>query len=104
MPKQKRTRDEAFDVSMQALDLAQDLSCEALLVNPEYLKRRYRWFANKTLLRHAVERQRRIEAYVKLAYELQATISEWANEYPLAEDKSCGFPCKCDNESCENGY
>lgn len=78
-----RTRTQAFEVSGEALDLAQDLGCEALLVNPENLKRRYRWFANKTLMSELVERQRRIEKMCEQAYVLYNKVSEWADEYPL---------------------
>jgi hypothetical protein len=88
MSEQKRTRGEAFAVSWEALNLAQDLSAEAFFCNPEHLKRRFRWFANKMLLAEMVERQRRIEGYCRQAYELQDLISDWADEYPLIKGEN----------------
>lgn len=87
MTEQKRNSDQAFDVVMEALDLAQDLSCEAMFCNPENLKRRFRWFGNRTLLAELVERQRRIEGYVEQAYKLTDKVSEWAREYQ-SDDKA----------------
>lgn len=88
MSKQRRTREDAFAVSMEALNLAQDLNAEAMFCNPKYPKRRFRWFANKTLLAEMVDRQRRIEGYCKQAYELQKQISKWADEYPLIKEEN----------------
>lgn len=88
MGEQKRSRDEAFHVSWEALNLAQDLSFDAEFCNPKYLKRRYRWFANKVLLDEMIKRQERIEGYVKQAYELNNMIQDWADEYPLVESEN----------------
>jgi len=72
---------------MTALNLAQDLSCEAVFVDPAKLKRRYRWFANRALLAEMTERQKRIEGYVQQAYALENLIGDWADEYPLEREK-----------------
>jgi len=90
-----KTREQAFEVAGQALDLAQDLGYEMHLVNPEHLKRRYRWFANKTLLQEVISRQRRIEKMCKQAYELYNEISAWADEHP--DEYAPQAPCpECD--------
>lgn len=88
MSEQKRTRDEAFDVWLEAMNLAQNLKYEIVFCNPEQIKRRFRWFANKALLEEMVERQRRIEDYCKQAYELQNQIRKWAEEYPFIKGEN----------------
>ena len=83
MSEQKRTRDQAYDVGWEALDLAQNLDYDVKLCDPKYLKKRYRWFANRTLLEEARDRQRRLEGYRDQAYALHQSVSKWADEYPL---------------------
>lgn len=86
MSEQKRTRDEAYAVGWEALDLAQNLDYDVKLCDPKYLKKRYRWFANRTLLEEMKDRQLRLEGYRDQAYLLHRSVSDWADEYPLKED------------------
>lgn len=83
MSEQQRTREEAYAVSWEALYLAQNIDYDVKMCDPNFLKRRFRWFANRTLLAEMKDRQRRLENYRDQAYALMNTVSDWANEYPL---------------------
>ena len=79
-------RTKAFDIAGLGLDLAQELGYNVYLRNPKYLKRRYRWFANKALLKELETSHREFEEAQRLAYELYERLINWADEYPM-EDK-----------------
>lgn len=80
-------RREAFDIAGKILDLHQELSFQYELRNPKGLKRRYRWFANKVLLKE-LEYDHSVFGHAnKLSVEIYNLVSDWADEYPLEGEK-----------------
>jgi len=82
---QKRTREEAHAVAMDALNLAQDLLFHAELRNVNTMKWRYRWMP-WIWLRELKEDNEYFKLLTKSAYELLDEIYKWADEYPLEEN------------------
>lgn len=76
-------REKAFAIAGEALDLAQYLDYPAKLRNPNHLKRRYRWFANKFLLSELKDYYTGTETASRDAYALYNKLIDWANTYPL---------------------
>jgi hypothetical protein len=77
-------REQAFGIGMEALDLAQDLSGHALLRDPQYINPK---LTNEELVDELKTSHKAFVKATKQAYDLCNKISDWANEYPLEEDK-----------------
>lgn len=84
MSEQKRTRNQAYDVVFEALNLAQDLSFLSELRNPKNLKLRTKW-SRKELLAALKDNHEFNVANTKSAYALVELIGDWADEYPIEE-------------------
>jgi len=84
MSEQKRTRNQAYDVVFQALNLAQDLAFLSELRSPENLKLSTK-LSQKKLIEALKENHELNMANTKSAYALVELIGDWADEYPIEE-------------------
>jgi ABC-type lipoprotein export system ATPase subunit len=84
MSEQKRTRNQAYDVVFQALNLAQDLAFLSELRSPENLKLSTK-LSRKKLIGALKENHELNVANTKSAYALVELIGDWADEYPIEE-------------------
>lgn len=84
MSEQKRNRDQAYNVVMEALNLAQDLSYLSEVRDPSNLK-----LTTKLSRRRLLEIIKNTHGYnvtnTRSAYALVEMIGDWADEYPVEE-------------------
>lgn len=78
-------RDDAFDIAMECLNLAQDLSGHAILRTPDTLKDN---LSHEDLLDELKISHQAFVKATKEAYALCNKITEWASEYPLVEKEA----------------
>ena len=83
MDNKRMTRDKAFDIAGQALNLAQDIGYHVHLRNPKFLKRRFRWFANKAIFEEVKKNYDCFVDHEMQAYALYNELMEWADTYPI---------------------
>ena len=87
MAKRKRTREEAYAVSWEALNLAQDLAFLSELRNPNGMKLNAK-LSRKKLMAILKENHEFSVRNTKSAYALLGLIEEWADEYPLIKGEN----------------
>ena len=87
MAEQKRTRDEAYAVAWEALNLAQDLLFHAELRDIRKMKLRYRFFP-WIWWRELKEDNENFKLLAGSAYKLLDDIYKWADEYPVEGKQS----------------
>lgn len=84
---QKRTRDEAYAVTWEALNLAQDLTVLSELRDPNGMKLSAR-LSRKKLMAILKENHELSVSNTRSAYALLRLIEEWADEYSLIKGEN----------------
>ena len=79
---QKRTREEAYKVTWEALNLAKDLMVLSELRDPSGMKLSAR-LSRKKLMKILKENHELSVSNTRSAYALLRLIEDWADEYPL---------------------
>jgi hypothetical protein len=78
------TREEAFDIGNECLDLVQDLGGHVVLRDPKNLKKN---LSKKDLRDEITVSHEAMAKAAEMAYALFTKITRWADEYPILGEK-----------------
>ena len=78
------TREEAFDIVNECLNLAQDLARHVVLRDPKNLKKN---LSKKDLRDEITVSHEAMAKAAEMAYALVNKITRWADEYPILGEK-----------------